>query len=206
MWLVAPVIAVGLGTWIGFLFIGLRAKRKLWLTYAVAYFVATIALMYLVSAVPTGTKEEPENTWVGGVLIAFWAAGVVHSALTNKAWLRHRAYRRSDSTSTPAPLKPPSAQEHAGRELKATEISQRDPIDINSADVDALVAAGLAAEEADAVVRARALGGDYAQVTDLISRADLPPHRFAMVRTQLVALRRNSRSSTTPSSGRRLDL
>jgi len=189
----------------GFLFIGMRAKRKIWTLIAAAYLAAGIGLMFLVSAFPTGTKEAPvaENAWVGWVLMAFWAVGVVHSALTNKAWLRARAHMGPGNKS-PKPQVPPVAADRA----EAAEERGATPriVDVNSADTSALTRAGLTAEEADSILVARASGGEYAQVTDLIARAGLAPHRFAIVRSNLSVSTPQPDSTPAPSSGRRLDL
>lgn len=230
LWLVPAVVGVGIVTWVGFLFIGIRGRRKLWAFFGVAYLVAFVALMFMLLAYPTGASKEgppenPENLWTSWVMFAFWVVGIIHSALTNKAWLRRRAYLHADRAiakaaagraaqaaragSVPIPPAPVAARlkpDAAGLAVASHAERVAAPVEVNTAGASALVNAGFTPEEASAIVSARSTGGHYAQISDLIARAGIAPHRFVLVRSNLVASHQRSDGTVAPPTGRRLDL
>ncbi|QCR20281.1 hypothetical protein C1N71_13235 [Agrococcus sp. SGAir0287] len=205
LWMLPGVVGVGLATWMGFLFIGVRAKRRLWVVFGVAYFVAGCAVIAISSAFPTGTKEEPvpENAWSGWVTLGLWVLGIAHTILTNKAWLKARAHL--DATSPAVTTVQEDTAPGAGDSGPVALASEPASADLNSASVESLLAAGLHRDEADAVVAARAQE-PFAQASAVVTRAVLQPHRFAELRGRLVADVEPPDAAPRPASGRRLDL
>lgn len=101
LWLTLPA---GLTTWVGFLYIGLQAKRRSWIWLAVVYGIGAMALVALIAAAPTDESGETlPGTWqyvAGQIAMAIvWIGGSIHAFLVNVSWLKWRA-------STP-PMPPP---------------------------------------------------------------------------------------------------
>lgn len=98
-WLLLSILSFGFLTWAGFAIIGIKLRRKIWIVSAVGWFVLGIALSMVMGSIDTGTKENPivtpASTAMGWAFFAFWAAGITHSALCNRAWLRGLAYAKA---------------------------------------------------------------------------------------------------------------
>ncbi|PZG14687.1 hypothetical protein C1I95_21120, partial [Micromonospora craterilacus] len=71
---------------IGFVFVGLRAKRPAWWIPGIVYTLVGWTAFILVGESDPGTKE-----WATGAVLAIWMATIVHAVLINSAWLRWRA-------------------------------------------------------------------------------------------------------------------
>ncbi|WP_205709591.1 hypothetical protein [Kineococcus siccus] len=120
-WLVVP--AVGL-PWLAFLYMGITARRPAWLLAAAAYLAAaggSVALM-------TAGGWPP---FLFGLLLAIatWGTGLVHSVVTNSAWLRFKAALTGEPVLEAAPAPPPveaapadpvAAMQHELRTVVAT--------------------------------------------------------------------------------------
>jgi hypothetical protein len=78
LWLVVPVLSLGLLTWAAFLYVGVRARRPAWWISGI---------VYETSARHPG---EPTSGWGGALLLAIWVAGSLHAAFINREWLRRR--------------------------------------------------------------------------------------------------------------------
>ncbi len=92
MWLLPTVLCCGLLTWGCFLFVGVRAKRRSWLTAAAVYGVAVVAYFVLIETgpkAPDGTSDT--SSWQGTVgslfFLAVWFGGAVHALIINRQWL-----------------------------------------------------------------------------------------------------------------------
>ena len=89
VWLLPTLLGAGVCTWISFLYIGLRARRRSWLLFAVAYLVGAGIVL-----------EIPDSPgWLltlgGFLLMVLWGCGSVHALVVNRSWLRWRSSRKS---------------------------------------------------------------------------------------------------------------
>lgn len=110
-WMLAPILSIGLFSWVGFVYIGIRARRAAWWGAGAVYFSFFIVFLLL----PTGAAQaeatgQEEANWQGGVLVAIWAASILHAFLINRSWLRWRAaYRATPWYADPPPGAPLAA-------------------------------------------------------------------------------------------------
>jgi hypothetical protein len=89
-------LPLGFTTWAGFLYVGLRARRRSWLLASGAYGAAALAMLLLVAFSPTDAQGEYiDGTWQDGVgitvMMATWFVGIVHAVLINRGWLTSQA-------------------------------------------------------------------------------------------------------------------
>jgi DNA uptake protein ComE-like DNA-binding protein len=89
LWLLGPVLGLGMITWASFLYVGRKARRTDWLVAGVLYAVAAAVLFYFIDG--TEGPDGESNEWTGGATVALWIAGMVHAFLSNRAWLTWRA-------------------------------------------------------------------------------------------------------------------
>lgn len=83
VWTLWGVLGLGTFTWVGFAYIGVRARNRLWLLMAGIWMAI---LMVLVAVLPTPIPDS----W-GGILIMVWCVSIAHTLLTLPAWWRWRA-------------------------------------------------------------------------------------------------------------------
>jgi hypothetical protein len=113
LWLLWPLMSLGLFTWIGFAYIAGMARRRTWTVYAALYgvgFLVTLILFALVVPPPNETRPGETDTasgLVGIYLLTLWVGGSAHAAVVNRSWLRWRA--RSGTVPLPAPRAGPPA-------------------------------------------------------------------------------------------------
>ena len=232
-WMLTSLLGLGLVTWAGFLYIGVKARRRSWLIAAGAWAGYVATYIVLSELFPGGTKEDPNtaNSWVGGI---------VHQALVNRQWLRWRAvhprgstvwYRmetqgqapitsaeRVDATLAAALHRPPvqappvgpppanqsDAQSRSLWSAPPQRVAPAGSLDINSATESDLVAVGVDGAWAAVIVAARQRVGRFNAPEDLMTRGGLPPHVFMAVRDRLVV---TPVAPPQPAPhGRRLDL
>jgi hypothetical protein len=89
LWLLPALLGFGFWTWLSFLYIGIRARRKNWLLMAAAYAVLLAAAVSLTEVTHPSWVATLGFTWV----LAIWGAGSVHAVLENRSWLRWRSDR-----------------------------------------------------------------------------------------------------------------
>lgn len=104
---VLTALPLGLTTWIGFLFVGVRADRRGWRRAAAVYGAAAVAVIALALASPTGPDGTADtSSWqsIAGitVLLVTWFGGCVHALVANQSWLRWR----SSSSAAQRPVLP----------------------------------------------------------------------------------------------------
>jgi hypothetical protein len=113
LWLLAPIASLGLLTWAGFAYIGVKARRRAWCIAAIVYAVG----LGVAIALPSGKGPSgPElSDLAAGFAMAVWIGGIVHGVMVNKEWLRWRAenttpwYSQPAGGQVPAPSAPASA-------------------------------------------------------------------------------------------------
>jgi DNA-binding SARP family transcriptional activator len=91
LWLLPALLGFGYWTWLSFLYIGIRARRRDWLLIAAAYAALVIGECGLIE------YGNPNSNFVAVVFLlsslAIWAGGVVHGLCVNPSWLRWRSGR-----------------------------------------------------------------------------------------------------------------
>lgn len=127
-WLLLPIFGMSCLGGFGFLYVGLRARRAAWWIPGIVY-----TLLGWTAFVVVGESDEESavSDWAVGLLLAVWAATILHGALINSAWLRWRAAYRpwyaQQAGATPwpggayptGPLAPPPGG-HPGHPVAAT--------------------------------------------------------------------------------------
>jgi DNA-binding SARP family transcriptional activator len=89
LWLLPALLGLGFWTWLSFLYIGTRARRRSWLLIAVAYAVLLVGACTLAGF----DNSHWVTMLVGCWLLALWCGGSVHALLVNRSWLRWRSDR-----------------------------------------------------------------------------------------------------------------
>lgn len=90
-WLLAPILGIGMFTFVGFVYVAARTRnRKLWII-AAAYCAVSVPLWIMLVQTPTG---EPTSDPVGFLVLALWLGGTIHGIFVNREYLRWRAASR----------------------------------------------------------------------------------------------------------------
>lgn len=76
-WYLGAAIPGGIATWASFLYVGLRARRPLWVAFAVMYLTAFLVVVNLPSDAYIGADDGVALSSV--LAIALWAVGLVHA-------------------------------------------------------------------------------------------------------------------------------
>jgi hypothetical protein len=93
-WILVPALSLGLLTWAAFLYVGIRARNRKWLIFAVMWLAIVIGYYVgsdVVEAMPGGPVKDGLNEFLRFVPLLQWLVGVAHVAGTNRAWLRWKA-------------------------------------------------------------------------------------------------------------------
>lgn len=83
VWTLWAILGLGLFTWVGFAYIGFRARNRRWLLMA-GLWIAIFGLLMFVMPSPI------PDSW-GWIVITVWCASMAHALLTLPAWWRWRA-------------------------------------------------------------------------------------------------------------------
>lgn len=227
IWMVGPILSLGILTWASFLYIGVKARRPDWLIAGVIYAIAAGVLFFFTDETPSpaGTPGGAAD-WVGGSILALWVAGIVHAVLSNKSWLRWRARNTLPwYLTTPTAAPPPVPWAHNSTplppQLAATGVDSAQyyapapapPIpppvaallDVNTAGPAHIAALpGFTAERARQVTAARSAQGGFASIEQFADAAGLAPHEHHRVRG-LVTCTPPAAGHGVPGSGRVVD-
>lgn len=87
-WMLWGILSLGLLTFVGYLYIGIRARKWLWMTIGAVFLVHTIVIFSLVGAT---RPRSPEATAAGFLLLGGIVAGAVSPWFFNRSWLIWRA-------------------------------------------------------------------------------------------------------------------
>jgi DNA-binding SARP family transcriptional activator len=93
LWILPALLGFGFCTWLSFLYIGVRARRRDWLLMAVAY--AALMVGELSLAEYGNSNSDSVALVFLFSFIALWGGGSVHALLVNRSWLRWRSTRTS---------------------------------------------------------------------------------------------------------------
>jgi hypothetical protein len=161
-WVLLTVLGLGCLGGAGFLYVGLRARRRAWWIAGIGYLVLSMAGLVGIDRSPYGS---PALTTVAMAYYGLWFASIVHALIVNPEWLRWLAGRR------PRPhLAPPPGF----------------VVEVNSATVRQLVeVAGLDPARAERIVAQREARGGFQSVVEFAAAGGLAPHEFVRLRDRL---------------------
>ncbi|GAA0460112.1 hypothetical protein Ade02nite_14300 [Paractinoplanes deccanensis] len=189
-WVLAPILSFGCLAGAGFLYVGLRARRASWWIPGIVYSVVAFAFFAIGGE---AEKDSALQNVAYAVLIAAWAASVVHALVINVSWLRWRATYKPWYAQQPSPPPPPSFAPPAvplPPQVQPLVPPQQQfyaaPLDVNTATEQQLATLpGFGPDRAAHVVAVRRTRGGFADVNDFAAAAGLAPHEFVAVRDRL---------------------
>lgn len=228
-WMLAPIFGLGFVTWVGFAYIGIKARRRDWWLSAIVY-GAVVVIVFAFS----GSPDDPGTTsseWVGGAIIAAWAAGIAHALLVNKSWLRWRAAHSTPWYAEPSQAPPPwqgaprphpdytsppgsgtgvdethfygtgPAAQHQRGTAAAPAPSSEGALDVNAATAEQLAALpGFDTERASRALMERHARRGFGSVEEFAQAAGLAPHEFVRVQNMVTCSRSNDAAKRPPGS------
>jgi hypothetical protein len=225
-WILVPILSVGLLTWAAFLFVGIRAKNRKWLIFAVMWLAILIGYYVggdVVETLPAGPVRDSVSGFLGFVPLLQWVVGIAHVAGTNRAWLRWKAnhvktapWHSQGTGVAPAPFGSPMQAASAAQvdaALRGTPSATAPPaqtapvekLDLNDATAEQFKAAlGLDQAWGEWLVATRTRLGRFASVDQLLTEGQVPPHLFLPAKDKFTV----SRPVVVPGTRarRRLDL
>jgi len=185
-WLVLIALGLGFTTWAGFLYIGLRARRRAWLAWASVYAALLVAFGVLDSS---ATPSSTASGFAAVALLAAWVGGTTHAAVVRKDAARAR--RPGNAARLQA------ARRRIDRRAEGRRLAARDPrlareagvgrpdvpgsddyglVDVNHAATEALCRLpGITPELAHRITDTREDVGFFRSAEDLGITLDLPP-------------------------------
>ena len=211
VWVVVPALFGGFFTWLSFLILGVRARRREWTVTATAYGVYA-ALAFFALGRPEFDADETAQTLVGfGILVA-WVGGIIHIGVAYQAFTRsgvatatapagwpspaRRSRRRNTAPVEPAGddlglgLGNPAADYLASSQPVAVpppgSASLPPPVEANTASQRTLSRLpGVTPDLARRWVDERARRGGFRDIDDLAAALELQPHEIVRLRPRL---------------------
>jgi hypothetical protein len=176
-WVAISLLGMCFLNGVGFVYIGLRARRPAWWIPGTVYLLAGPAY-FVYSAL--GTSKTGAGFWIWGTVawLAIWAVSFVHLFLVT-AWLTSR-------TDQPAPA-PAPAPGPAG--LPVGLAPPPVPVDVNTAGSEQLATLpGFAPDRVRRVLAERQARRGFGSVEEFAAAASLAPHEFLRVRELVVCV------------------
>ena len=87
-WLLLPVLGLSCLGGVGFLYVGLRARRPAWWIAGIGYLLVGWTAFILTGE---ADRDSPLADWMAGLVLVVWITGIVHAFMINSSWLRWRA-------------------------------------------------------------------------------------------------------------------
>ncbi|TCB90984.1 hypothetical protein E0H26_26205 [Micromonospora zingiberis] len=87
-WLLLPVLGLSCLGGVGFLYVGLRARRPAWWIAGIGYLLIGWTAFILTGEAQRGSGLAD---WMAGLVLVVWITSIVHAFMINSAWLRWRA-------------------------------------------------------------------------------------------------------------------
>ncbi|MBU2669836.1 helix-hairpin-helix domain-containing protein [Actinoplanes bogorensis] len=100
VWVLAPILSLGCLSAVGFLYVGVRARRPAWWIPGIVY--SLIANVTFFTGAGAGEGSIRENVTYA-LLFTSWAVSIAHAFIINSAWLRWRAGYRPWYNQPPTP-------------------------------------------------------------------------------------------------------
>jgi hypothetical protein len=210
-WTVAPAVFGGFFTWVSFLILGLRARRREWTVTATAYGVYS-ALAFFALGRPEFDTDETAQTLLGFAMTVAWFGGAIHAALAYQAFTRSglagdtapagwrppsRRNRRRGAPAPPAPagddlglgLGNPAGDYLASSQPVAAPQDSAPPpppVEANTANQRTLSRLpGVTPALARRWVDERNRRGGFRDIDDLAAALELQPHEIVRLRPRL---------------------
>ena len=219
VWVVVPALFGGFFTWLSFLILGVRARRREWIVAATAYGVYS-ALMFFALGRPEVDADETATVLLGWAILVAWVGGIIHIGVTYQAFTRSGlagatapagwpspARRRRRNTA--APVEPagddlglglgnPAADYLAASQPVTTpppaSAPLPPPVEANTASQRTLSRLpGVTPALARRWVDERSRRGGFRDIDDLAAALELQPHEIVRLRPRL--------SFTAPGTG-----
>jgi hypothetical protein len=210
---VVPSLVFGFFTWLSFLILGIRHRRRDWILTGAAYGVYS-ALAFFAFGRPELEQDDTANALLGFALLVAWFGGALHTGLVYYGLVRQpraagdppalgiRRGRHLDADARAAPvgddlglgLGDPASEYLAARSPVATPSSGRAPLDATLAPpVEANTAGqrtlarlpGVTPVLARRWVAERRRRGGFRDIDDLAAALDLQPHEIVRLRPRL---------------------
>ncbi|HET7280448.1 MAG TPA: CHAT domain-containing protein [Dermatophilaceae bacterium] len=195
-WLLAPILGIGVFTFVGFLYVALRIRRRKYWTIAGAYIAVTALALVLAGVSSDG---DATSTLAGMLLLGLWGGGIVHGLVLNRDYLEWRSRSRawfvaSDSgtlVTTPPHVGSDSAVAAPSRPVATATVDVNTAtVDVNTATVDVNTATaavlsalpGLDADWARHILEVRAARRGFSDVDDFAAAVRLYPQQLARLR------------------------
>jgi hypothetical protein len=113
------IFGLGCLNGLGFLYVGIRARRPAWWIAGIVYLLAGWACFLFGT---DGGEQETADDWLLVVLLAIWISSLAHACMINSSWLRWRAgyvpwYSRPPTSGYPGaghPAAPAGSQSASG--------------------------------------------------------------------------------------------
>jgi len=215
---VVPSLFFGFFTWLSFLILGLRARRRDWTVIATAYGVYS-ALAFFALGRPEVDGDDTANALIGMAILLAWFGGALHTGIVYHRFasqpgvagvapdLGIRRRRRADISAPAAPavddqglgLGDPASDYLASRNPPAIPsvegaVPVEAPVEANTAGQRTLTRLpGVTPALARRWVAERRRRGGYRDIDDLATALDLQPHEIVRLRPRL--------SFTAPAAG-----
>lgn len=113
-WLLAPILGIGLFSWVGFVYVAARTKKRRWWIISAIY-AALAASLFVLDEANRSTGVQAFADVGGLVLLATWIGGVIHAVILNKEYLRWRASVVPWYTEGTPPQAPPAESRQLGQ-------------------------------------------------------------------------------------------
>ncbi len=190
-WVFVPLLTLGMLTWAVFLYVGIRARRRLWLLFAAVYLAAlTIALV-----VGGGHHGDAQANVEGAILVCLAVVGSTHALGIRREFLTATGVfdRRLEAAEHRLAVQDRGRRLLAEDPVRARRLGVGRPdvpksfdaglIDVNSAPVEVLGRLpGIDEELARRIAAARDDLGHFSSVDDLDLVLDLPEATLARLR------------------------
>jgi hypothetical protein len=208
-----PSVFGGFFTWVTFLILGVRARRRDWIVTATAYGVYS-ALAFFALGRPEFDADETASTLMGFAILVAWIGGAVHAGLAYQAFIRSglagdtapagwaSPARRNRRRAAAAPVEPagddlglglgnPAADYLASSHAVATpppgsSAPLPPPVEANTASQRTLAGLpGVTPVLARRWVHERGRRGGFRDIDDLAVALELQPHEIVRLRPRL---------------------
>lgn len=230
-WLLWSILSAGMFTCVGFLIHAIAMKSKKMYLFAGAWALTAVIYIVLTNFIETGTKtnpvDTPEANMLNGYIALVYFGGIIHSVLSNRAWLRWKAHHSgngspwyagstSDAVSSNS-TKPAKSSDQAINALKSNGVGDANEsnlaIDVNSATADELISQGFDAASASKIINEKVKSGPFQNQEDLLQRSGVAPHVVLGAGSQLSyeetlgsqASASSDNNKDSPTSRRKLD-
>ncbi|HEV8623019.1 MAG TPA: helix-hairpin-helix domain-containing protein [Acidimicrobiia bacterium] len=205
LWVVVPSLVFGFFTWLSFLILGLRARRRDWILTGAAYGVYS-ALVFFALGRPEVENDDTANALLGAALFLAWFGGAIHTGFAYYAFARSpqaegtapAGWRPARGANPAAPavddlglrLGNPAGEYLAASNPVATPLAGAaplpPPVEANTAGQRTLARLpGVTPALARRWVAERNRRGGFRDIDDLAAALELQPHEIVRLRPRL---------------------